>query len=301
MAALRTTPPARVLTRDEPLAMRTSWRVGGSADQYFEPADRADLLDFVAALPANESILWLGLGSNLLVRDGGYRGTVICLHGALDEVRLESADVILADAGAHCARLAKFAQQKQRAGLGFMAGIPGTVGGALVMNSGAWNGETWPKVVESELMFRDGRTGWLDASQFRFGYRHVELPEGFCGFLGARFRVSDDADGAHERYTRESLAKRKSSQPVGKPSAGSTFRNPPGDHAARLIESCGLKGHRLGGAQVSTLHANFIITEAGARAADVEALIGHIQAVVKEKSGVALQTEVRIVGEPADA
>ena len=317
MAASKLPPAAqRVLKPHEPLAPHTSWRVGGPADRYFEPGDRADLVEFVRSLPANEPILWLGLGSNLLVRDGGWRGTVICLHGALEELKLEADGAqVYAEAGVHCARLAKFAQQKQRAGLGFMAGIPGTVGGALAMNAGAWNGETWPNVAEVEVLYRDGDTAWLtpDAApsasagdnnsfsttpaKFRYGYRHVELPENFCGFLAARFRVTPDADGAHERYTKESLAKRKSSQPVGKPSAGSTFRNPPGDHAARLIETCGLKGHRIGGAQVSALHANFIMTEDGARAADVEALIHHIQAVVKQKAGVDLQTEVKIVGE----
>jgi UDP-N-acetylmuramate dehydrogenase len=293
--------PRGVLKQREPLASHTSWRVGGPAEHYFEPADRADLIDFVKRLPAREPILWIGLGSNLLVRDGGVRGTVISLHGALDGLALESDQTIRAEAGVHCARLAKFAQQKQRAGLGFMAGIPGTVGGALAMNAGAWGGETWPNAAEVEVLYRDGRSAWLGQDAFRYSYRHVDLPPNFCGFLGARFRVWDDADGSHARYTREALAKRKATQPVGKPSAGSTFRNPPNDHAARLIEQCGLKGHRVGGAQVSTHHANFIITDATATAADVEALIHHIQHVVKERTTVDLQTEVQIVGEPGHA
>jgi UDP-N-acetylmuramate dehydrogenase len=293
--------PRGPVREHEPLARHTSWRVGGPADRFFEPADRDDLVGFVKALPPHEPILWLGLGSNLLVRDGGVRGTVIALHGALDALELETGESIRAEAGVHCARLAKFAQQKARAGLGFMAGIPGSVGGALAMNAGAWGGETWPSVAEAEVLFRDGRSEWLPPGAFRHAYRHVETPAQFCGFLGARFRVSADGDGAHARYTKEALAKRKATQPVGKPSAGSTFRNPPNDHAARLIESCGLKGHRIGGAQVSTQHANFIITGAGAKAADVEALIRHIQHVVKEKTTVELQTEVRIVGEAGHA
>jgi UDP-N-acetylmuramate dehydrogenase len=291
--------PRGLLRKGEPLAPHTSWRVGGPAERYFEPADRADLISFVKHLPPHEPILWLGLGSNLLVRDGGVRGTVIALHGALEGLELESARTLRAEAGVHCARLSKFAQQQQRAGLGFMAGIPGTVGGALAMNAGAWGGETWPNVAEAEVLYRDGRSAWLQQDAFRFSYRHVEPPSSVCGFLGARFRVEDDADGAHARYTKEALAKRKATQPVGKPSAGSTFRNPPNEHAARLIESCGLKGHRIGGAQVSTQHANFIITGAGAKAADVEALIRHIQQVVKARTRVELQPEVRIVGEPA--
>lgn len=298
-AALKTPTVRGLLLRNEPLAMRTSWRVGGPADTYFEPADRADLLDFVAALPANEPVLWIGLGSNLLVRDGGVRGTVIGLHGALDAIRQESDTVIHAEAGAHCARLAKFATAQRKSGLGFMAGIPGTVGGALAMNAGAWGGETWPVVSEAEVVLRDGTTHWLTPAAFVTGYRHVEAPEQVLGYLAARFTVGDDADGSYARTTKDSLAQRKATQPVGKPSAGSTFRNPPGDHAARLIESCGLKGLRIGGASVSTLHANFLITEDGATAADVEALIAHLRATVQAQTGVELHPEVRVVGEAA--
>ena len=286
-----------VVKQNEPLAPHTSWRVGGPADRYFEPADRQDLIEFVRALPPGEPVLWIGLGSNLLVRDGGVRGTVICLHGALGRLELTADGSVHAEAGVHCARLAKFAQQHKRAGLGFMAGIPGTVGGALAMNAGAWGGETWPNVAEAEVLLRNGRAEWWAAKSFTWDYRHVDLPKNVLGFLGARLRTTHDADGAHERYTKQSLAKRKASQPVGKPSAGSTFRNPPNDHAARLIEACGLKGHRLGGAHVSLQHANFLITDDGARAADVEALIAHIQAVVRDKAGVALEPEVKIVGE----
>jgi UDP-N-acetylmuramate dehydrogenase len=294
-----------IVKHHERLAAHTSWRVGGPADRYFEPADRQDLIEFVRTLPPGEPVLWLGLGSNLLVRDGGVRGTVICLHGALDGLELRNGtpgqNSIHAEAGVHCARLAKFAQQHQRAGLGFMAGIPGTVGGALAMNAGAWGGETWPNVIEAEVLLRSGRAEWWAASAFRWDYRHVEVPRNVLGFLGARLRVTEDAGGEHARYTKESLAKRKASQPVGKPSAGSTFRNPPDDHAARLIEACGLKGHRIGGARVSTHHANFITTEDGARAADVEALIGHIQRVVQDRTGVQLEPEVRVVGERGHA
>lgn len=287
------------LRHNEPLALHTSWRVGGTADRYFQPQSRTDLLDFIRSLPTTESVLWLGLGSNLLVRDGGFRGTVIALHGALDDIVLETPQHLRAEAGAHCARLAKFAQQQHKAGLGFMAGIPGTVGGALAMNAGAWGGETWPQVVEVEIVTRSGATFWLPARDFRYSYRHLEAPAEMFGFLAARFAVSEDADGEHARYMRQSLERRKATQPVGKPSAGSTFRNPPGDHAARLIEVCGLKGHRIGGAQVSTLHANFIITDPGACAADVETLIQHIQSQVHRQTGVDLYAEVRIVGEPS--
>lgn len=288
------------LRLDEPLARHTSWRVGGPADRYFEPADRADLIAFARQLPPQEPVLWLGLGSNLLVRDGGFRGTVIALHGALDSLSRDSETTVAAEAGVHCARLAKFAQQQKLAGLGFMAGIPGTVGGALAMNAGAWGGETWRAVLEAEVIFRDGRCAWLGPEQFGVSYRTVLPPRDFLGFIAARLRVEPD-DGSHARATRESLAKRKATQPVGKPSAGSTFRNPPGDHAARLIESCGLKGRRIGGAVVSELHANFILTDEGAKAADVEQLIQLIRTTVKHNTGVELQPEVKVVGEAAHA
>jgi len=295
-------PPALrgTLRLDEPLARHTSWRVGGPADRYFEPADRDDLIAFARQLPRQEPVLWLGLGSNLLVRDGGFRGTVIALHGALDGLSRDSETTLWAEAGLHCARLAKFAQQQRLAGLGFMAGIPGTVGGALAMNAGAWGGETWRAVLEAEAIFRDGRCAWLGPEHFGVSYRTVQPPPGFLGFVAARLRVGPD-DGSHARTTRESLARRKATQPVGKPSAGSTFRNPPGDHAARLIESCGLKGHRIGGAAVSELHANFILTDGGACAADIEQLIQLIRDSVKQKTGIELVLEVKIVGEAAHA
>lgn len=286
-----------VLREQEPLSRHTSWRVGGPADRYFEPADRADLIRFVSALPNNEPIHWIGLGSNLLVRDAGVRGTVICLHGALDALACEGNGAVIAEAGAHCARLAKFSVSKKLAGAGFFAGIPGTVGGALAMNAGAHGGETWNAVADVEVMFRGGRCQWLPRDAFTYTYRHVSLPSDMVGFVSARFHFEPDADGNAERDMKAWLARRKATQPVGKPSAGSTFRNPPGDHAARLIEASGLKGFRIGGAQVSTLHANFILTDDDACAADVEALITHLQQEVQRQQGVELQPEVRIIGE----
>lgn len=285
------------LRENEPMSAHTSWRVGGPADRYYEPADRDDLLAFVQQLPVNEPVLWVGLGSNLLVRDGGFRGTVIALHGALDGLHMLGVHEIWAEAGVHCARLAKFAQQQLKAGLGFLAGIPGTVGGALAMNAGAWGGDTWSRVVAVEAVFRDGSARWLNPADFGVGYRHVSVPPGFLGFLGARFRVESDEDGAHAAETRQWLAQRKASQPVGRPSAGSTFRNPPGDHAARLIERCGLKGRRIGGAEVSEKHSNFIVTDESARAEDVEQLIQLVRSEVERQSGIALVPEVRVVGE----
>ena len=290
-----------VLMNHEPLSRHTSWRVGGVADRYYEPESREDLAKFVRSLPAHEPILWIGLGSNLLVRDAGVRGTVIALHGALDKLEKSGDAEIHAEAGVHCARLAKFSVNQKLVGGGFFGGIPGTVGGALAMNAGAHGGETWNVVHEVEVMFRDGRYEWLPRTAFTFGYRHVEYPKDMIGFVAARFRFTPDVAGTAEKDMKEWLARRKATQPVGKPSAGSTFRNPPGEHAARLIEACGLKGHRIGGAMVSPLHANFIITDDSARAMDVETLIAHIRAVVQQQKGVTLETEIKIVGEPFHA
>ncbi|HEU0198268.1 MAG TPA: UDP-N-acetylmuramate dehydrogenase [Nevskiaceae bacterium] len=296
------------LRRDVPLASFTSWHVGGPADQLYEPADRADLLAFLAQQPPSTPLLWIGLGSNLLVRDGGVRGTAIVLHSHLVELRMdpevplsgerEDTTTIYAEAGVHCARVAKFAERHDLAGLGFFNGIPGTVGGALTMNAGAFGTETWLRVAAAEAVFVDGSTRWLVPADLHIAYRNVEPPEGFLGFLAARFNVAPD-DGSHRRATQAAMRQRKATQPVGHASAGSTFRNPPGDHAARLIDAAGLKGFRIGGAEVSSRHANFIVNDGSASAADIEAVIARVQATVEAASGVVLVPEIRIVGEAA--
>lgn len=295
------------LSYDEPMALHTSWRVGGPADCWFEPADRDDLADFVRQLPPGEPVTWVGLGSNLLVRDGGIRGTVISLRDGFADIRrdpdvtgLPSPDPragVTAGAGAHCARLAKRCAEWGLAGAGFLIGVPGSVGGALAMNAGAHGGEIWELVAAVEVLMSDGRYVWLPKSAVRYGYRHVEPPAGVLGYIGTRLALAADADGRAAADMKDWLVRRRATQPVGKPTAGSTFRNPPGDHAARLIESCGLKGYRIGGASVSELHANFIVTEAGARASDVEALIAHVRSEVERRCAVRLEPEVRVVGE----
>ncbi len=284
---------ARVL-RDESMSKHTSWHVGGPADLFFKPSDAQDLSVFVRSLPMSTPILWIGLGSNLLVRDGGIRGAVIETHGALDELgRVADTDVVVG-AGVPCAKLAK---QCIKWGLGpaeFFAGIPGTLGGALAMNAGAFGGETWPHVLSVSTMDRNGNRHARDASEYRYSYRHVEGPHEW--FLGARLRF-EQRPGVSSDDIRALLARRKATQPIGEWSCGSVFTNPPGDHAARLIESAGLKGHRIGGARVSEMHANFIVNGGSAKAADVEALIEYVRQTVQRKHGVVLKTEVRIVGE----
>ncbi|HEY4444086.1 MAG TPA: UDP-N-acetylmuramate dehydrogenase [Steroidobacteraceae bacterium] len=287
---------ARVL-KDEPMAKHTSWHVGGPADVFFTPRDVMDLAAFVRQLPPVVPMLWIGLGSNLLVRDGGIRGAVVSTHGALGTLDRLSATRIQAEAGVPCARIAR---QCVKWGLGpaeFFAGIPGTLGGALAMNAGAWGEVTWNHVVEVDVLDRHGTLHARQAADYDIGYRTVKGPDNEW-FIGARLEF-DRAPGVNIDAIRELLDKRKQTQPIGEWSCGSVFTNPPGDHAARLIESAGLKGFRIGDASVSLKHANFIINHGRARAADVEALIEHVQRTVAQVHGVDLHTEVRIVGEAA--
>jgi len=287
---------SRVL-HDVPMAKHTSWHVGGPADLFFTPRDVMDLASFLRQLPPEVPVLWVGLGSNLLVRDGGIRGAVISTHGALGGLARLSATRIQVEAGVPCARIAR---QCVKWGLGpaeFFAGIPGTLGGALAMNAGAWGDETWRHVVEVDVLDRHGARHTRLPADYEIGYRTVKGP-GEEWFIGARLEF-ERAPGVKEDAIRGLLDKRKQTQPIGEWSCGSVFTNPPGDHAARLIERAGLKGFRIGDASVSLKHANFIINHGTARAADVEAVIMHVQSTVKRIHGVTLHTEVRIVGEAA--
>jgi UDP-N-acetylmuramate dehydrogenase len=287
---------ARVL-KDEPMAKHTSWHVGGPADVFFTPRDVLDLASFLRQLPPVVPLLWIGLGSNLLVRDGGIRGAVVATHGALGALERLSATRIQAEAGVPCARIAR---QCVKWGLGpaeFFAGIPGTLGGALAMNAGAWGEVTWSHVVEVDVLDRRGTRHARPPADYDIGYRTVKGPDDEW-FIGARLEF-ERAPSVNTDAIRELLDKRKQTQPIGEWSCGSVFTNPPGDHAARLIESAGLKGFRIGDASVSEKHANFIINHGRARAADVEALIEHVQRTVELLHGTRLHTEVRIVGEAA--
>ena len=283
------------IRRNEPMHKHTSWHVGGPAEVFFNPHDRADLAAFLRALPADAPIYWIGLGSNVLVRDGGIEGVVVSTHGALDRMERQSETHVYAEAGVPCARIAK---QCIKWGLGpaeFFAGIPGTMGGALAMNAGAFGGETWRHVLEVETIDRHGKEHKRVASEYVATYRHVEMPVPDEWFVAARLTF-EHKPGAHESQVRELLAKRKASQPIGEWSGGSTFTNPPGDHAARLIEASGLKGFRIGDASVSVKHANFLINHGHASAADIEGLILHVQETVERLHGVRLNPEVRIIG-----
>jgi UDP-N-acetylmuramate dehydrogenase len=242
-------------------------------------------------------VYWIGLGSNLLVRDGGLRGTVINTHGVLSGLERRPEGIVVAEAGVPCAKLARHCVRWGLGSAEFFAGIPGTVGGALAMNAGAFGGETWHHVVTVETMDRRGGLHHRYRSEYQVGYRSVQGPPGEW-FLAAEFRFESDS-AASTADIRALLARRKASQPIGMPSCGSVFRNPAGDHAARLIEASGLKGRRIGGAEVSTKHANFIINTGGATASDIEQLIELVRMTVEEVHGIRLQPEVRIIGEPA--
>ena len=280
---------------DEPMSKHTSWRVGGTADRFYVPSSIEDLQTFLVELPAELDVHWFGVGSNLLVRDGGIRGVVIAAGRLLRHLERIDELHVRAGSGLPCTQLAR---QCIRWGLGpseFFAGIPGTIGGALAMNAGAHGGETWDRVESVRTIDRNGVIRERGPEDYEVGYRTVRGPAQEW-FLEARLVFDPDVTASKETLD-AMLARRKATQPLGLPSCGSVFQNPPDDHAARLIEASGLKGFRIGGAEVSTKHANFIINADDASAADIEALINHVQDTVEEKHGVRLKHEVRIVGE----
>lgn len=284
------------LLKNEPLARYTSWRVGGRADSVFIAESLSELQAFLQTLDHAEPIVFMGLGSNLLVRDGGVRGTVVVMHQALNDLRMDG-QYIYAEAGVTCGKLARFSANNAKEGAEFMAGIPGTVGGALAMNAGCYGSETWNIVHQVLTIDRNGKTHVRNASEFIASYRHVEMPVPDEWFLGAWFALEVGDVNDSLKKIKNLLATRLASQPLNLPSAGSTFRNPQGDFAARLIEASGLKGYQIGGAQVSPKHANFIVNVGDCTALDIELLIRHMKDTVLDKQGVALQQEVRVIGE----
>jgi UDP-N-acetylmuramate dehydrogenase len=300
-AVLASAPLRGSLRANEPMARHVSWRVGGAAARAYVAADLEDLCAFLRALPADEPVLFCGLGSNLLVRDGGFRGTVVLTHTSHGETRLEDG-LVYAQAGVASPKVARFAATHGFEGAEFLAGVPGTIGGALAMNAGCYGAETWQFVERVQVMTHGGELRERTPADYEVGYRHVALhaaaTAGDEWFSAAWFRFTP-GDGARARKRiKELLAKRIASQPLNLPNAGSVFRNPEGDHAARLIEASGLKGYAIGGARISEKHANFIVAPGGrATAADIEALIEHARATVLAKHGVALVPEVRIVGD----
>jgi UDP-N-acetylmuramate dehydrogenase len=292
------------LKSGEPMARHVSWRAGGAAARFYAPADLDDLRGFLAQLPPREPLLFVGLGSNLLVRDGGFTGTVVLTHGAGRHPEM-IAGHLYAEAGVASPKVARFAARHDLGGAEFLAGVPGTVGGALAMNAGCYGGETWDIVERAVTIDRQGTLHTRARAEFDVGYRHCALHEGARigedeWFAGAWFALPRGDGAASRARIKEFLERRIASQPLQLPNAGSVFRNPPGDHAARLIEACGLKGLTLGGASVSEKHANFIVNPGRrASAADIEELINEVRRRVRERTSVELTPEVRIVGEAA--
>lgn len=290
---------------DEPMRRHVTWRTGGSADRAYIPADLDDLGEFLSRLAPDEPLLFVGLGSNLLVRDGGFRGTAVFTHGALVRMHLDRGSgysEIYAEAGVASPKVARFAATHDLEGAEFLAGIPGTVGGALAMNAGCYGSETWGSVARVRTLGRDGRLQIREPGEYAIGYRSVVPISAYDEFFAAAWFRFPAGDGQRSRLRiRDLLARRIATQPLAQANAGSVFRNPPQDHAARLIEASGLKGRRIGGAEVSTMHANFIVNTGDATARDIEELIALVQQTVQRDSGVALETEVRIVGAATEA
>ncbi len=284
------------LRHEEPMARHTTWRIGGPAERFYRPADIDDLAAYLSQLPEGEPVFWLGLGSNLLVRDGGIRGSVIATSGVLNGLTRVAPDRLRVESGVSCAKVAREAARAGLVGAEFLAGIPGTLGGALAMNAGAFGGETWPIVARVETLDRHGVRRTRAVEDYRVGYRSVQGPSGEW-FVAAELQLAPGDTPAAQARIKALLARRGETQPTGQATAGSVFRNPAGDFAARLIEASGLKGVCEGAACVSEKHANFIVNTGGATAAQVEALMERVAETVAREQGVSLQREVHIVGE----
>lgn len=320
LANIAGTPLRGSLRQQVEMGRYTSWRAGGIAERMYQPADLDDLLAYLRGLPDDEPLYAVGLGSNLLVRDGGLRGTVLLLHGTLSGLHLELDGSVYAEAGVPGAKLARFAAQHNMQGAEFFAGIPGSLGGMLAMNAGCHGSETWETVLRVQTVNRHGVVHVRTAADYEIGYRHVTRinaqdtrgkvqepdlascplplePESPEFFIAAWLQFARGDGEAARQGIKDLLGKRIATQPLNLPNAGSVFRNPPGDHAARLIEQCGLKGKRSGGAQVSEKHANFIVNTGAATAADIENLIQTVHAEVLRQTRIDLHQEVRIVGE----
>ena len=293
------------LRANEPMSRHVSWRAGGPARRFFAPADLEDLSVFLGQLPEDEPVLFVGLGSNLLVREGGWLGTVVLMYGAARAPRMEEG-LLYAEAGVACPKVARFAADQNLGSAEFLTGIPGTVGGALAMNAGCYGGETWDIVERVVTINRRGQLRRRGKEEFEFGYRHCELKSDVSGdgdewFASAHFRLPEGDREESRAIMKALLSKRRATQPLQLPNAGSVFRNPSeGKTAARLIQSSGLKKLEKGGARISEKHANFIVNPGGAgSAADIEWLILQVQEKVEEEKGVRLTPEVKIVGEAA--
>jgi UDP-N-acetylmuramate dehydrogenase len=289
---LRARAPGRILT-PEPLDRHCSFKVGGEADAWFEPRDEAALAEALKVLRAEGvSYIVLGGGTNVLPGDKGFRGAVIRLRESFSALGREGETMIRAGAGASLNALCEFAKREKLKGMAYAAGIPGTVGGAIACNAGTSVGDTSGIIYEIQVMNEEGLAYWVPKSRLAFSYRNTPLPEGSV-VLAARLSLERGND---ESLARDVIAMREATQPKGYPCAGSVFKNPKGDSAGRLIEEAGLKGAKIGGAEVSRVHANFIINKGNATAADIRKLMLKVQREVWKSLGVHLEPEIRVFG-----
>ena len=286
------------LWHQEPMYKHTSWRVGGAAEMFYVPRDKASLVQLMCQLPGNVPVFWFGLGSNLLVRDAGIAGMVVCTFKGMDQIERIARDTVYVQAGVTSARVARYCARHGLEGAEFLAAIPGSFGGALAMNAGAFEVDTWSVVDQLECLDRDGNIHWFEKKDIRYAYRQVALPEQHW-IVGARIKLRAIRGLDLRRRLRELVKTRKNTQVVQTVKAGSVFKNPENDTAERLLEASGMKGESIGDAEFSSRHANFIVNRGQASAADIEALIARAQRTVQKHTGVKLQPEVCIVGQRA--
>jgi UDP-N-acetylmuramate dehydrogenase len=279
----------------EPLSKHTSFRIGGPADLMMFPGNETELGDLLKRIGAAIPVLILGNGTNLLASDKGFRGVVIKMNRGFKDIEC-SGNMIEVEAGYSLPRLVDFCRANGLSGMEWAVGIPGSVGGALVMNAGAYGGQMSDTVVAVRGVMPSGSKRILKTSSVKFSYRHAEYPDGFV-ITGCTLRMHKGQVRRMEKTMNELMAKRQMNQPLSQPSAGCIFKNPEGDSARRLIGIAGLRGKRVGGAQVSAKHANFIVNRGGATARDVLALARLVRAVVAKDSGVTLVPEVKLIGQ----
>ena len=289
-----------VIYSDVSMKKYNSWRVGGLAEYYVEISSEAALQKIFSINKLQKPITVIGVGSNLLIRDGGIKGTVINLSRGLKNIFLDH-HLIFAECGISCSSLARFSAKNNKKNCAFLAGIPGSVGGALAMNAGCYGGEIWQFVSKVKIMNHEGDVHIKDQQSFEIGYRSVKKKEDEI-FIGAWFNFpsKENNDENEEKKIDDLLKLRRSNQPLNWPTAGSTFRNPEQNFAAKLIEEVGLKGFQIGDARISNKHANFIENVGDATAKDIEQLIYHAQDKVEELKKIRLQLEVKIIGENVD-
>ena len=271
-----------------------TWKIGGSAQYFFEPSNLDDLKKFLEN-SSNIDIIFLGNGSNVLIRDGGINGCVVSLKNTLNNYTSNKKGKYIFEAGFSCMKIAQITAKDNYGGLEFLCGIPGSLGGALAMNAGCYGGNIWDYVNKVIMINKNGNLVTKSKREFKYGYRNLELEDNNF-FIGATFNLQENQLKNSLDIIKEYLKDRRSKQPTGLPSCGSVFKNPENYHAANLIESSGLKNYKIGKAYISDKHANFIITEPSASSSDVEDLIEFIQKTVFENKNIFLETEVKFIG-----